>query len=71
MEELKLLRDLIKESEFTVTSLASEIGIARETLHKKLNGETEFTAREIVVISKALRLTKVIRDKIFLTKKVI
>ena len=70
MEELELLRDLIKESEFTVTSLANKIGIARETLHKKLNGETEFTAREIVAISKALKLTKVMRDKIFLTKRV-
>lgn len=71
MEELELLRELIKESEFTVTSLASKIGIARETLHKKLNGGTEFTAREIVTISNALKLTRTMRDKIFLAKKVI
>lgn len=70
MERMKLLKTIIKERGYTITALASEIGIVRETLHKKLKGETEFTASEIVSITSSLRLTKSQRDAIFLPKEV-
>lgn len=51
------LKEAIDKKGRTVTWLANEIGISREGLHKKIRGETEFKASEIVRIKELLYLT--------------
>ena len=70
MTDFELLMAKIKESGMTVVALCKKAGINRATFYKRLNDVGEFTASEIVNISKALCLTKPERDKIFLSKNV-
>lgn len=57
----ELLQEHIQKNDKTVTQLATEIGITREALHKKLKpldaGGTEFKASEIQKIVKSLKLS--------------
>lgn len=69
MTDIELLKTRIIDSGMTVTSVCLKAGIKRETLYNRLNGKGEFTASEIVALSQVLRLTRVDRDKIFLSKK--
>ncbi len=46
--------------------LAKSIGLTREGFYRKLRGESEFKASEIVRLSYELRLDAVQRDEIFL-----
>lgn len=48
-----------------MTALAQKSDIKRETLYNRLNGVGEFTANEIIGITKALHLSKSDREKIF------
>ena len=50
------LKDAIDKSGRTVTWLANNMGISREGLHKKIRGESEFKASEIVKIKELLSL---------------
>ena len=59
------LREAIEESGKSMTRIAKDSGILRETLYNRLNGVGEFTASEIVGLTKCLRLTKKQRDDIF------
>lgn len=54
----------------TFSSIAKKSGILRETLYNRLNGVRDFTATEIVGLSRTLKLTKSERDDIFLNEKV-
>jgi len=54
----------------SIVAISQKIGITREGFYKKLNGETEFKASEIITLSKILGLSKLDRDKIFLPNKV-
>ena len=49
----------------TVVAISDKSGILRETLYNRLNGKGEFTASEIVGITRTLNLSKPERDKIF------
>ena len=69
MADLEMLKEKIKESGMTVTAIAQKSGILRETLYNRMSGKGEFTASEIVSLSRVLRLTRFERDKIFLNKK--
>lgn len=69
MVDIELLKNIIENSGMTMSSIASKSGIVRETLYNRLNGVGEFTASEIVGLSKALRLSIIERDQIFLNKK--
>ena len=51
----------------TMKAVSEKSGIVRETLYNRLNGIGEFTASEIVGLSKALNLTIKERDSIFLS----
>lgn len=66
MANVELLREKIRDSGMTVTSVTKKAGILRETLYNRLNGKGDFTASEIVSLSAALQLSKTERDKIFL-----
>lgn len=50
-------------------AIAEKTGILRATLYNRLKGVGEFTASEIVALTKVLHLTKPERDEIFLTDK--
>ena len=64
------LREVIDGSGMSIVAISQKLGITREGFYKKLNGETEFKASEIISLSKVLGLSKLDRDKIFLPNKV-
>ena len=68
MPNIELLKKKMAESGMTVKSIAIRSNIERATLYNRLN-ETkgEFTASEIIGLTKALNLTKKERDDIFLS----
>ena len=67
MTDLELLLSKIKDSGMTMVAISEKSGIERTTLYNRLKNVGEFTASEIVGISKALHLSKPERDKIFLS----
>lgn len=69
MADIELLKNKIESSGMTMSSVAKKSGIVRETLYNRLNGIGEFTASEIVGLSKTLRLSVEERDQIFLSEK--
>lgn len=58
-----LLRDTIQDRGIKVSVLADKIGISRQSLHMKLNGERTFDQGEIMAIKVNLRLS----DEEFMT----
>lgn len=66
---IKLLEQKIDDSGMTMMAIAEKTGILRATLYNRLKGVGEFTASEIVALTKVLHLTKPERDEIFLTDK--
>lgn len=70
MADLQLLKEIIKASGVTMVALAKNSGIKRETLYNRLDGKGEFTAPEIVGLTKALRLSKTERESIFFANEV-
>lgn len=70
MADIELLKSKVRESGMTIVAIAEKSGIDRATLYNRLNNKGEFTASEIVGLSKVLHLSKPERDKIFLTPNV-
>lgn len=68
LADMKLLKEKMTDSGMTIKAIAQKSGILRETLYNRMNGIGDFTASEIVSLSNVLNLSKVERDKIFLTK---
>lgn len=68
MVKLELLKKKLKDSGKTMTAIAEDSGIVRETLYNRLKGIGEFTASEVVALTITLNLTKKERDDIFLAK---
>lgn len=66
MADLVKLKSVIDDRGMGLTIIAERSGIKRWTLERRLKGLGEFTASEIVGLSKALRLTRSERDSIFL-----
>lgn len=71
MTNIELLRIEVKESGLPITVLARKMGLSREGLYLKLNGETEFKASEIAKLSAVLHLPYDRRDEIFFANEVI
>lgn len=69
MADIEALKEKIKDSGMTMVMIAKKSNMTRETLYNRLYGIGEFTASEIVGLTKSLHLTKAERDKIFLSKK--
>ena len=67
MTNTDLLKDVINESGVTITWLANKMGCSRPRVYKILEG-ADVTASEIQSMSKALKLTDSIRNKIFFAK---
>ena len=66
MADLVKLKSVIDDRGMGLTIIAERSGIKRWTLERRLKGLGEFTASEIVGLSRALRLTRSERDNIFL-----
>ena len=52
-----LLKEVIKDRGIKLTSLAEKIGISRQSLSQKLNGEREFNQGEMLAIKNNLQLS--------------
>lgn len=70
MTDFVLLYETIKKSGMPMTVIAARSGIKRETLYNRLKGIGEFTASEIVALTKTFKLTKAERDSIFFANKI-
>ena len=68
MANIEMLKNVIDDSGMTMVAISKKSGVKRETLYNRLAGIGEFTASEIVGLSKALKMTKTERDYIFLQK---
>ena len=62
---LDLLNSKIEQTHISKSDLAEALGLTRQGLYNKLNGENEFKGSEIKIISKMLNLTIAERDNIF------
>jgi len=69
MTDIELLKQEIEDSGLSMVTLAARSGIPRATLYNRIRGVGEFTGEEILGLTTALRLTKMQRDRIFLSKK--
>ena len=65
MANVELLKEKISESGMTVSAIADESGIFRETLYNRMKSGN-FYASEIVSLTKVLCLSRKERDEIFL-----
>ena len=68
MSGLALLKERISDSGMTMVSIAKRANMSRVTLYNRLKGIGEFTAPEIIGLTKVLRLSKSDREKIFFSK---
>lgn len=64
------LKDAIKESGMTITSIAKKTGIIRATLYNRLNSDGDFKVSEIESLTKVLHLSTQKRDEIFFDSNV-
>ena len=65
MTNTEALREKIADSGFTLTYVSKQLGISREALYHKLNGESEFWASEILALRKLLNLNPAEFNAIF------
>lgn len=70
MTDNVLLRQIIDDSGMNKTAIAEKSGITRDRLYKLLDG-LEAKASEIEGLSRTLRMTNPVRDKVFFAKKVV
>jgi len=70
MTDIKLLQQLIDDSGMKKTAIAQKSDIDRTTLYNRMNGKGEFTASEIVGLTKTLKLSRDLRDRIFFAEEV-
>lgn len=70
MTNIRLLKSVIDESGMTMVAISEKSGISRQTLYNRMDGVGEFTASEIVGLTRALKLKKSVRDQIFLTSEI-
>lgn len=69
MTDFEKLKQAIKDSGMTITTIAKRAGIDRATFYNRMNAKGEFRASEIDGISQTLRLSKKQRDDIFFARK--
>lgn len=70
MVDLERLNQVVKESGMTLKSISEKAGIPGYTLYRKMKGQGEFTASDIVGLTRALRLKVSERNDIFLRDNV-
>lgn len=69
MTNTELLKKKIDESGLKISFIAEKMGLSRQGLYYKINGEREFTQSEIILICDILKIkSKPERDLIFFKK---
>ncbi len=68
--QVELLQKIMKEERVSKQMAAKALGINRESLRQRLKGATEFTLREIELISELLSLNEKQIRLIFFEEKV-
>lgn len=66
MVDIDMLKAKISDSGMTIKTISERSGIKRYTLDRKLRGQGNFTADDIVGLTKALKLKPSERNDIFL-----
>ena len=67
---LEMLNEKIDEIGIPVTTIADKIGISRQSLYLKMNGEREFKTSEVTKLCDILRLTDTEKSRIFFADRV-
>ena len=67
MVDTEELRNVIKNRGLKYGYIASEMGLSLYGLQRKIDGITDFKAKEIVELTGILKLTKAQRDSIILS----
>jgi hypothetical protein len=67
LTDTKLLKEKIENSGYRFNWIAKNLNLTPYGLRKKVNGETEFKATEIVKFQEILKISNMERDKIFLS----
>lgn len=67
MADIAMLKAKIEESGMSIPTIARRAGMKAHTLHRRLDGLGDFSASEIVGLSKALKLKISERNEIFLS----
>lgn len=71
MTDTKALKEIIAKSGLKLEYLAECCGITRQSLTNKINNRNYFTAKEIDILCRELKITSLKeRDRIFFAKKV-
>lgn len=70
MVDIVKLKEAVEDSGMTMVAISKKSGIERPTLYNRLNGVGEFTASEIMGMTKALRLNNREKEAIFFATKV-
>ncbi|WP_064612480.1 hypothetical protein [Streptobacillus moniliformis] len=65
--QLRLLKSKIYLFGYNITTFANACNITTQNLYNKINGKRDFKKKEIVIISKILKLTLEEKEKIFFT----
>ena len=68
MTDTMMLKEKIRENGYTITDIASLLGLSYMGFHKKLSNSTEFKASEIATLRKSLKLTAKEANQIFFVK---
>lgn len=69
MTNTELLRAKIEESGYKILFIAEQCNITRQCLLNKINNKTCFTAPEILILKRLLKLSAGEVNKIFLCNK--
>lgn len=65
MTDTNRLNQAIRASGYRIAFIAGQLGLSYPGLKKKIDGETEFKASEIITLSNILDLTAEERETIF------
>ena len=65
MTNVELLRQKLAESGYKLQFIAEQIGLTRQVLHNRLAKGSDFTASEIMTLSKLLKLSAAEQKAIF------
>lgn len=70
MVNTEMLNELIDASGLKREYIAQRIGISRQALYSKILGETQFTIKEVAILSEVLGIKRLTdRDRIFFMGK--
>lgn len=65
MTDSKQLRQVIEDSGYKYSFIASKMGISSYSLQRKIENDNEFKASEIKVLSELLKISDCQRNQIF------